>query len=56
MTNEEIFNSLCDIAADLDTIADACYEKDCLSTQIELDWISQRVRDAIKIWQGEITK
>lgn len=56
MTDREIFEAMCDMVADIEKLADECYEKDCLSTQIQLDWIGQRMIDAMKIWQKEIQK
>ena len=56
MTEEEIFNGLCDIIANLDELSSECFAQECFNTGIELDWISQRMRDTLKIWQEEIVK
>ena len=56
MTQEEIFNGLCDIIAKLDELSSECYTYECFNTGIELDWISQRMRDTLKTWQEEIAK
>ena len=56
MMQEEIFNSLCDMIAELDELSSECFTQECFNTGIELDWISQRMRDTLKTWQAEIVK
>lgn len=56
MTEEEIFNKLCDVIDELDNLSGEFYAQEYFGMGIELDWISQRARDALKNWQKEIVK
>lgn len=52
---QEFYESLCDVIATVETLADEAYEGNCFGTSECLDSISTMLTMALFKWQKEIT-